>query len=64
MCAERIDKLIQIPKPEHWHTDQLPAEKFRSPSLEREWKIKRLQKAYGLSRDVAERMVDELLVSN
>jgi hypothetical protein len=64
MCAERSDKLIEITRPGNPKDDLLPIVSLRRTSPEREWKIKRLQEAYDLSRDIAERIADESLGSN
>ena len=63
MNSDRIDQpkdvLERKPSTEDLLSDEIETIKETTP--EREWKIKRLQETSGLSREMAERMVDESL---
>ena len=66
MSFEKTDNLENTLEPKESGEDLLSdeIEKIKETTPEREWKIKRLQETAGLSREMAERMVDESFGTN
>jgi hypothetical protein len=66
MSFDKIDQPKDTLEPKALGEDLLSdeIEKIKETTPEREWKIKRLQETAGLSREMAERMVDESFGTN
>ncbi|MEJ2718827.1 MAG: hypothetical protein P8182_17140 [Deltaproteobacteria bacterium] len=59
MGADITKKGPGIDEPAPTNDVRVPTEELKRTSPEREHQIKKLQEKFGLSREIAERMVDE-----
>ncbi len=57
--ADKQDKIGKIVKPITAEDLLQPTEELQKTSAKREWQIKKIQEKLGVSRDIAEKMVDE-----